>query len=179
MAIGKRRDVRSFLPVCKFDATNGVMNRSDREQDSNGNWQTKTVDITEDFEAIVDMENLQIGWIAFPSGGAPDFHMVPVGTNVGEPPSDNHKEGFRVRMKLTNGAGDDVREFSSTSKAVWQSLDELHDEWDEERTRHKGKLPIVSIAEVAKVQTKSGTYYRPIFEITEWVKRPDDLTKQS
>jgi len=163
--------------VCKFDARSGEMNRCDREQDSNGTWHTKQVDITETFEAIVDLENMEIGWIAFPPGGQPDFRMVPVGTDVGEPPTDNHKEGFRLQMKLTNGAGDDIREFASTSKMVWQSLDELHDEYLEGCVKHKGKLPIVGIAEVAKVHTGSGTHYRPIFEITGWAKRPSDLAK--
>jgi hypothetical protein len=177
MGIGKRRDTPNIIPRCNFDARSGEMNRCDREQDGGGNWHTKQVDITENFEAIIDLENIEVGYIAFTLGGQPDFRMVPVGTDLGEPPSDNHKEGFRLRMKLTNGAGNDVREFASTSKVVWQSVDELHDEYLEDCAKHKGKLPIVSIAEVAQVRTASSTFYRPIFEITGWAKRPNDLAK--
>jgi hypothetical protein len=177
MGIGKRRDTPNIIPRCNFDARSGKMNRCDRQQDDVGEWTTTLVDITKTFGAIVDLENMEIGYIAFTPGGQPDFRMVPVGTDVGEPPSDNHKEGFRLRMKLTNGAGDDVREFASTSKMVWQSVDELHDKYLEGSAKHKGKLPIVGIAEVAQARIASGTFYRPIFEITGWSKRPGDLNK--
>lgn len=175
MALGKRRDAPNITPLVKIDARSGKVTRCDREQDMGGNWTTKQVDITDSFEAIFDLENAEVGWMAF-SAGRPDFHMVRPGADIGEPPSDNHKEGFRLRLKLANGAGDDVREFASTSKVVWQSLDELHDEYLEGVVKHKGKLPVVGIAEMAQVQTPSGTYYRPIFEITGWAKRPSDLT---
>jgi hypothetical protein len=177
MGIGKRRDTPNIPLRCNFDATGGKMNRWDREQDEVGNWHTNQTDITQTFEAIFDLENMEIGYIAFPRGGHPDFRMVSLGTDIGKPPSDNHKEGFRLRMKLTNGAGDDVREFASTSKMVWKSVDELHDEYLEGSVKHRGKLPIVGIAEVAQVRIASRTFYRPIFEITGWAKRPNDLTK--
>ena len=177
MGIGKRRDTPNIIQRCNFDARSGKMNRYDRKQDDVGEWTTNSVDITKTFEGIFDLPNMEIGYIAFPPGGQPDFRMVPVGTDVGKPPSDNHKEGFRVKMKLTNGAGDDVREFASTAKVVWQALDELHDAYLEGCAKHKGKLPIVRIAEVAQVRIGSGTFYRPIFEITGWAKRPNDLTK--
>jgi hypothetical protein len=175
MALGKRKDALNFTPLVKFDARNGKLFRCDRVQDDTGDWETKQTDITDSFSAIVDMENIEIGWIAFSSGGPPDFKMVPVGSEIGERPSDNHKEGFRVRMKLANGAGNDVRELTSTAKSNWQSLDDLHDEYLNERSKHKGKLPIVGIAEVAQVKTAAGTNYRPIFVITGWTKRPADL----
>jgi len=98
---------------------------------------------------------------------------VRLGGEVGECPGDNFKEGFRLRMRLLNGAGNDVREFSSTSKYVWQSLSELHDEYLEERVKHKDKLPVAGIAEVVQVRTTSSTFYRPIFEFLRWVKCPE------
>jgi hypothetical protein len=177
MGIGKRRDTPNIPLRCNFDARSGKMTRCDREQDDVGEWTTTLVDITKTFQAIVDMENTEIGYIAFTPGGPPDFRMVSLGKDVGEPPSNNHKEGFRLRMKLTNGAGDDVREFASTAKVVWQSLDDLHDAYLEGCAKHRGKLPIVSIAEVAQVRIGSSTFYRPIFEITGWAKRPNDLAK--
>ena len=97
MGIGKRRDTPNIPLRCNWDARSGKMNRHDREQDDVGEWTTNPVDITKTFEAIVDMENTEIGWIAFPPGGQPDFRMVPVGTDVGEPPSDNHKEASGCR----------------------------------------------------------------------------------
>ena len=177
MGIGKRRDTPNIPLRCNWDARSGKMNRADRAQDDGGEWTTNQTNITSTFEAIADVENMEIGYIAFTPGGPPDFRMVPVGKDVGEPPSDSHKEGFRLRMKLTNGAGNDVREFASTSKVVWQSVDELHDAYLEGCAQHRGKLPIVSIAKVAQVRIASSTFYRPIFKITGWAKRPNDLVK--
>jgi hypothetical protein len=176
MALGKRHDMSNLTPLVKFDARTGKLFRCDRIQDSSGNWTSKQIDITDSFGATVDMENIEVGWIAFSSGNPPDFKMVPVGKEIGDRPSDNHKEGFRLKMKLANGAGDDVRELASTAKAIWQSLDELHDDYLGERDKHKGKLPVVGIAEITQVRTAAGTNYRPIFEITDWAKRPDDLS---
>jgi len=176
MALGKRRDAPIITPLIKIDARNGKVSRRDREQDNDGNWTSKNVDIAaEDFAAIFDLENVQIGWMAF-ANGRPNFHLVKVGADIGDPPSDGHKEGFKVRLKLSNGAGNDVRELASTSKILWQSLSDLHDEYLDGCVKHRGKLPVVGIAEMARVQTPSGTYFRPIFEITGWTKRPDDLT---
>jgi hypothetical protein len=136
MALGKRRDASTITPLIKFDARSGKTTRCDREQDSSGKWTTKDVDISDTFEAVFDLENIEIGWIAF-KGGRPDFKMVKAGADIGDPPSKDHKEGFRLRLKLINGAGSDVRELSSTAKAVWMSIDELHDEFLEAVVKHK------------------------------------------
>jgi hypothetical protein len=36
----KRKDVKSYLPVVKFDARYGTFTRVDRVQDESGNWRT-------------------------------------------------------------------------------------------------------------------------------------------
>jgi hypothetical protein len=123
----------------------------------------------------MDMDGIEVGFIDF-SSKPPDFRMMHVGGEVGESPGANFKEGLRLHMQLVNGAGNDVREFASTSKAVWQSFSELHDEFLEERVKHKGQLPVVGIAEVVQVRIGPTTNYRPIFETLRWVKRPAELT---
>jgi hypothetical protein len=175
MALGKRKDTADFTPLVKFDARNGQATRCDRAE-VNGVWTTKAVDITDNFEAVVDLANIEVGWAAFVSGGAPDFRMFPLGADIGERPSDKHKEGFRLRLLLRNGAGDDVRELSSTARALWSAVDELHDEYLDGVTKHRGKLPVVGIAEIKQVITANGVNYAPVFEITSWVSRPPELT---
>jgi hypothetical protein len=174
MALPKRKSSKSFDPIVKFNAISGRIIRCDRVEGETG-WETREHEITADnFEAIMDLDNLQIGWIAIMTGG-PDMKLFKLGEDIGEPPSDAHKEGFKLRLKLQNGAGDDVREFSSTAIGVWNSIDELHSEFVEERHKHKNKLPVVGIAEIARVSTVNTTTYRPIFEIVSWVARPSDL----
>ena len=74
----------------------------DRVQDKGGNWETKVRTIPiDDFEAIFDMPNLEIGWINFGGNGqAPDFRMKPASSfdpdpDIGDKPGDKFKEGFR------------------------------------------------------------------------------------
>ena len=174
MGLGKRKDAASFTPLVKFDARNGQMTRCDRVQE-NGDWVTQAVDITDTFEAVPDLPNIEVGWAAFASGSAPDFRMFPLGTDIGERPSDKHKEGFRLRLLLRNGAGDGVYELASTARVLWNAIDELHDEYLDGVTKHRGKLPVIGIAEVKQVITANGTNYAPVFEITAWVSRPPEL----
>ena len=170
MTIGKRHDSADFTPLVKFDARDGTFTRCDRVETADG-WETQNTDITDKFEAIFDLEHVEVGWMLFKAGGAPDFRMVPTGQDIGEKPTEDHKEGFRLRLKLQNGAGDSVRELASTARGMWTSIDELHDAYEEDAAKQKGKLPVVAIHRIAQVKTN----YRPIFEITSWVKRPADL----
>ena len=175
MGLGKRKDTANITPLVKYDARNGRLTRCDRVQE-NGGWATQAVDITNDFEAVMDLPNIETGWVLLASGSAPDLRMFPLGDDIGDRPSDKHKEGFRVRLLLRNGAGDDVRELMSTARALWNAVDELHDEYLDGATKHKGKLPVVGIAEYKEVSTAAGTNYAPCFEITGWVPRPPELT---
>jgi hypothetical protein len=174
MALPKRKDRKSFDPVVKFNAKEGKFVRCDRVEGENG-WETKEHEVAADeFQAIVDLDNIQVGWIAYTTSG-PDMRLVGTDEDIGDRPSDAFKEGFRLRMKLQNGAGDDIRELSSTAIGLWNSIDELHSEFVEGRSKHKGKLPLVGVTEIARVSTKNGVTYRPIFEIAKWVARPSDL----
>jgi hypothetical protein len=94
--------------------------------------------------------------------------------DIGDKPGDKFKEGFRLRVKLTNGAGDDVRELASTAMGLWKSVDELHSAYEKGVTKNKDKLPLVGITEMIAVEGKTVTY-RPDFKIIKWVARPSDL----
>jgi hypothetical protein len=177
MGLGKRKDATSFTPLVKFDARNGKFTRCDRVE-VDGNWTTRSVDITDDFEAVVDLPGIEVGWINLTAGSAPDFQMHPLGTDIGERPSDRHKEGFRLRLLLRNGAGDDLRELTSTARVLWNAVDELHDAFLDAPAKHRGKLPVVGIAEVKAAITVNGVNYTPVFEILSWVARPPELAVQ-
>jgi hypothetical protein len=178
MGLGNRKSTASFTPLVKFDARFGRFNRCDRTQDAGGNWVASNTDITESFEAVFDLPNIEVGWISFAAGGAPDFQMKPLGEDIGECPSDKHKEGFRLRLLLTGDAGDDVRELSSTSIALWNAVDELHDAYADDAVKHRGKLPVVGVAEIKQVITTNANH-APVFEILRWVPRPSDLAAPS
>jgi len=178
MSLGKRMGGSGDItPLVKFDARAGVAYRCDRARAPDGEWYTDQKNITDNFLAIFDMENAEIGWAAFSSNGPPNFVMFPVGSDIGEPPSDKHKQGFRLRMKLAKASGGGVREFASTATATWQAIDQLHTEFEKERSKHPGQLPLVKLNGVKPSKTLMGTSYVPIFEITGWAALPPELTK--
>jgi hypothetical protein len=176
MSLGKRiGSSGDFTPLVKFDARAGVLYRCDRTRAPDGEWYTDQKNITDNFAAVFDMENAEIGWIALSSGGPPNFTMFPVGSDIGNPPSDKHKQGFRLRLKLAKGCGGGVREFASTATSTWQAIDKLHTEFEQERSKHPGELPLVKLGGVQSSKTQMGTSYTPIFKIAGWMARPAEL----
>jgi hypothetical protein len=175
MSLGKRKTGSggNFLPVIKFDARAGVIYTQDRVF-HDGEWQSEQHDVTESMEAVFDLANIQTGWMKFPKGAAPEMVLKPMGEDIGERPSKDHKEGLRLIVKIPD---DDVgpREMLSTSLALWHGIDELHDAYLAELEANPGKLPLVALADVNQVDNPSGTSYEPVFKIIDWVPRPADL----
>lgn len=167
-----------FSDILKYDARAGRMFRVDRTQGAAG-WETNNVEITNDFMAVFDFENIQVGWALFAAGMAPSFSMVPLGQPFPAKPSENHKQGFKLMVKLGAKCGDDIREFSSCAAAVRKSIDALHDAYLAEAGVNAGKLPVVamtgSVPIVSTGKGQSSTNYAPTFEIVKWVPRPDGL----
>lgn len=164
----------NFLPIVKYDARAGRMFRVDREDGV-----STPVDITRNFKAVFDFEALEVGYINFNTGSAPDFVMVPFGHPLPERPSENHRQGMRMTLKLSAELGGDVREIAGTSAALIKGVDGLHDAYIVGMVQNPGKLPVVVLADTLAVEsgagTKKSTNYQPVFEITGWVKRPSGL----
>ena len=47
----------------------------------------------------------------------------------------------------------------------------------EQTPKHPGQLPVVKISNIVKKKTASGFSFTPVFEIIDWVERPDDMPK--
>jgi len=175
MALGKRKSAGEFLPTLKYDARIGKMYLQDRVY-TNGSWETQQQNIEPDkFRAVFDLQNLQRGWIRFPKGAAPEMVLVPAGDDPGEPPSDDHREGIRVIVKMDESLGGDVRELLSTAVSLWTAMDELHDKYLAGIGDHDGCLPAVDIIDVVEKKTAQGTTCVPTFKISGWVPRPPEL----
>ena len=166
----------SFLPIIKYDARSGRISRRDRE-----NGENNDVDITRNFKAIFDFENVEIGWINFNTGGAPDFRLSRYadGASIGKPDGEGFKRGVRLVVKLSKECGGDVREFTSNAAAFLDGAKALMDSYELGSKTNPGKLPVVelkdSIAKASSGGALKTTNYVPVWEITGWVKRPDDL----
>lgn len=163
-----------IVPIVKFDAKAGRMFRVDRVDGQN-----TPNDITRNFKAVMDMENVEVGFINFNTGSAPDFVMVPLGDPMPQRPSDQHKQGVRIMLKLGKDCGGDVREISTCAKAAMRGLDEVHTAYQAGKQANPGKLPVVVLKDTIPITSGEGarksTNYQPIFEVVGWVARPVDL----
>lgn len=163
-----------IVPVVKYDARAGRLFRVDRVDGVNN-----PADITRQFKAVVDLSNVEVGWINFATGGAPNFALVKLGQPLPPKPSNDHKQGIRVMLKLGRECGGDVRELSTVAKVAMRGLDELHTAYEAAREAQAGQLPVVVLKDTVSLTSGTGdkksTNYQPVFEIVGWSARPTDL----
>lgn len=173
-----------ILPFVKFDARAGRFFRRDRTQDSTGSYTNNDVDITNSFKAVVDLENVEVGFMKFGNGAAPEFALVKLGDPMPhKPAAEGFKQGARMMMKLHADCGGDVREISGNAAAFLKGVDELHTAYENQKGANVGKLPIVTLKTTIPITSGSGqkksTNYQPVFEIVGWAPRPNDLVHVS
>lgn len=166
----------NFLPIVKYDARAGRMARVDREDGENN-----SIDITNSFKAVFDFENVEVGYIRFAAGSAPDFKVSRYYDRkpIVDPKGD-YKAGVRFVIKLGKDCGGDIRELASTAGAFLEAAKRLHVEYEEGVKSNPGKLPVIALTGVKPRTTgegaKKSTNYEPEFKISGWVARPADLT---
>lgn len=170
-------------PIIKYDARAGRIFRIDRTNAS-GQWESSQVEITNGFQAIFDLENIETGWLSFPANGAPDIRTVKIGQPLPERPSDKHRTGFRVLMKLGKSIGGDLREMAANANVSIKGMDALYDDYMRDAGANPGKLPIVALETTVAVTTigkgkdgnpTSSTNYQPVWKIVGWTDRPPEL----
>jgi|ERR1700748_715411 len=167
-----------FMPIVKYDARAGRLFRMDRTDTGNG-FANDSVDITSSFKAIVDFENVEVGWIDFPAGSAPHFALVPMGTQLPDRPSPRHKNGVRFLMKLAKdcGGAKPIREIAGTSKAFLSGVEAVYNQYVSEKGANAGKLPVIVLEKTTPIKSGSGekqsTNYQPTFRISGWAPRGD------
>lgn len=169
-----------IVPFVKFDARAGRFFRRDRSQDSGGNYINNDVDITSSFKAVVDMENIEVGYLKFGAGAAPEFVLARLGDPMPHKPAgDGWKQGVRIMMKLHATCGGDIRECSSNAAAFLKGIDDLHTEYEAGKKANPGKLPVVVLKTTMPITSgqgaKKSTNYQPVLEISGWASRPTDL----
>jgi hypothetical protein len=169
----------TFALIAKYDARAGRVFRMDRIQDSGGNFMSNPVDITHSFKAIFDFANMEVGWMHFASGAPPDFKVVPIGNELPARPSDKHKTGVKVMIKLSNDCGGEnrIRELAGTSKALLSGIEVVYTQYLADKDKYSGKLPVIVLEKTTPVKTGTGehssTNYHPTFKIVGWAPRGD------
>lgn len=163
-----------IIPILKYDARAGRLSRRDYE-----NGEYVNADVTRSFKAVADLENIEVGWINFNTGSAPDMVLARHGEAHPSQPSSDHKQGVRLLVKLGKECGGDIREIAGNAKSMLRGIDELHNDYLKGVIDNPNKLPVIVLKDTAPVTTgegtKKSTNYVPIFEIVSWVARPADL----
>jgi hypothetical protein len=172
-------DGSDIVAYVKYDSRAGRFFRNDRTQ-QNGSYVNEAVDITSSFKAVMDLENIEIGYIFFAPGAAPSYLLAKLGSPMPAKPADGKwKQGMRVMMKLAASCGGDIRETTSNAGAFLKGFDALHTDYEAQKGANPGKLPVVILKTTMPITTGSGdkksTNYQPVFEITGWAPRPTDL----
>ena len=168
-------------PFVKYNAKAGRMIRVDRTQ-SMGGWSSEEVDITDNFQAVIDLENIEVGWVYYSPNGPQRAMAVYKKQPTPQRPSDTddqnkplYKQGFTVLMALAKGSGGGLREFGSAAGCVVEAMGALYDAYEVAPEARAGQLPVVKLAGVKAEKGNYGTNYRPNFEIVKWVDRPEAL----
>jgi len=173
------------LPVLSYNAKAGRLFTLDREQNSEGLWETSKVDVTMAQPAFaVDLGCLEIGWIYFHKAAAPSFVVTPYGQPMpAKPPSpggvdDNgkptqYKQGFRLKVVGKDIGG--VRELSGNSGAVIEGLNQLHTDYEAAPEAAAGMIPLVKMTMAVPIKSGKSENFMPVFTVQKWVARPDIL----
>ena len=131
-----------IVPLLKYDAKDGRFQRQDREC-TNGRWGNRRP-TARHFRAALDLANLEVGWIRFPKGAAPELYMVPAGEDIGELPGEGFKQGVRLIALLSGEKA--ARELLNRGHAVGRDRRTCTTPILEERDDHPGGVPIVQVA---------------------------------
>src|SRR5262249_25601466 len=145
-----------FIPIVKYDARAGRFFRMDRVDTGNG-FASEPVDITGNFKAIFDFENVEVGWIDFATGSAPDFELVPIGSQLPDRPSARHKNGVRFMVKLAKdcGGAKPIREIAGTSKAFLSGIQAVYKDYEGQKAANPGKLPVIVLDRTTPIKSGS------------------------
>lgn len=168
-----------FLPVVKFDAKAGEFIAINRTPgDTTGTWDKEEVEISLPTKVVIDMNDLEVGWISF----VPTYScvMVKAGDKLPPQPSAEHKHSVRLKMFFKEHG---LREMTPTSKTVLRAVDQLHDQFLAGADKNPGKMPIVTIhgTETKKVSTPQGElrFKIPKWEITGWTDAPSAMKAEA
>ena len=168
-----------FMPILKYDSRAGRLFRVDRENTGDG-FSNDPVDITASFKAIVDFENVEVGWIDFAPGSAPDFRLVKMGETLPPRPSDRHKNGVRFVLKLAKICGGDQAEsgrWRGRRRRSFPASRRCTTPTRRAKGKNAGKLPVIVLEKTTPIKSGSGerqsTNYQPTFKIVSWAPRGD------
>lgn len=159
-----------FIEYIKYNATSG---RWYIKADSDGEIEVKQI------KAFFDLQNLQLGWMGWlttPEGTRPHFAADPSLEEPSEKPADGYKRASRITMLFGKKTDLGVRQWTCDSISGKDGVQQLYSDYWSKREDNKG-VPIVEFVNTKEKKNSRGNInHIPVFEITGWKERPDELT---
>lgn len=181
MALGfmKASSGEDFLPSLRINVISGDCIVAGSEKNADGQtWNKYEKEVKFPAKFVADMDNIEVGWIYFSAQG-PNFVLVKIGQEMPSKPSDNHRQGFRLKMYHKDFGLVMLANSSTTVKDV---MNDIHDAYMAAKDKNVGKFPVIEFkgTERIRIKTKEGTknYKKPVLAITDWVEKPEGWTKQ-
>jgi hypothetical protein len=166
-----------FLQAIKFDAKSGDLIAVMREPSAEpGKWEKREEEVAMPSKFVMDMGNLEVGWITF----QPTYHseMAVVGQPLVSRPTADHKQAVRIKLYHKKYG---LREWTPTAKTVLRVIDKMHDEYLAGASENKGKMPVVEFSgtETVKIQTPQGElrFKAPVLRVSGWVAPPAEFSE--
>ncbi len=132
-----------------------------------------------EFSAVFDLANIQVGWSYLAQGVAPSMIFADLGQPIPQQPDANHKRSLKFQLVLSKscaGDGNPLRELMSSANSFRGAIEELRNEFIDGMIENPGKLPAVKVSKIIPLTNSFGTNYVPEFKIVGWVDRPAALS---
>jgi hypothetical protein len=127
---------------------------------------------------LIDVNKVEMGWLKL--AGGRDWQPWPDNNPQKlERPSDQHTQGFNVKLYSTKLFGDEpVRELCSSQIGLIDWIKQLYDAC-EAAPEFATKVPAIKFGDAPKRKVGKGSTRTPEFEIVGWKDRPSEMAGQS
>lgn len=126
---------------------------------------------------VFDLSSLKTGW-CFSTGAvgqAPQWKWNASLAKYEPSPGDGWKKGLSVRIALDQETAATLEQSSAAVMSMLAEIGSLVRGAEAQKNLKDGKLPVVILESVEKVDSKLGTTFVPRVGIKAWVERPDVL----
>lgn len=141
--------------------------------------QGEKIIVTENFKkgVVFDIKSLKTGWCfsTGAAGQAPQWKWNDSLAKYAPSPGDGWKKGMSVRIALDKETAVTLEQSSAAIMSMLGEIGNLIRNPEAQKNLQAGKLPVIVMESIEKVDSKLGTTHVPRVAIKTWVDRPDVL----
>ena len=132
--------------------------------------------VTDAFKSgvVFDLDSLKTGWCYSTGamGQAPEWKWNEALNRFAPSPGDGWKKGLSIRIALDKDTAATLEQSSAALMSMLGELGVFLRTADAQTNIKAGKLPVVKLIGIDKVDSKMGSTFVPRIEIGSWVDRP-------